>query len=151
MPLRTSRRNYNRISAQQDDAVPVDESNALDEPLSPSSSIDEGEHDAPKGRDEPCTISSTEGLSTLPPIYHEINVVLMDAAQTKFNIKCDKQWSVSEFKEASASVTKVGPQMQRLIHMGKLLQDAETLEHYGISEDGKIIHLFPKPNVVINT
>lgn len=34
--------------------------------------------------------------------------------------------------------------------MGKLLQDEKTLDDFGIDEDDKIIHLFPKPNVVIN-
>ena len=34
--------------------------------------------------------------------------------------------------------------------MGKLLNDSSTLSDFGINEEGKIVHLFPKPNVVIN-
>lgn len=34
--------------------------------------------------------------------------------------------------------------------MGKLLQDEKTLDEFGINENDKIVHLFPKPNVVIN-
>mmetsp|Transcript_20665 Transcript_20665/g.44864 ORF Transcript_20665/g.44864 Transcript_20665/m.44864 type:complete len:446 (-) Transcript_20665:259-1596(-) len=164
MPLRSARRNYNRISANSngDDTsnTNVTESNALDEPLSPSTS--EGADDDDDDDDEnpvkdglsvvqSDTTSSPLVTANLPPIYHEINVILMDAAQSKFNIKCDAQWKVLEFKEVSASVTKVPPQSQRLIHMGKLLQDDSTLEDFGVNENDKIIHLFPKPNVVINT
>ena len=78
-----------------------------------------------------------------------IIVVLMDAAQSKFNVRCHPSWRVSEFKEVSARITKVPPRSQRLIHMGKLLSDGATLDECGIREDGRIVHLFPKPNVVI--
>ena len=87
-----------------------------------------------------------------PPIYDGgIKVTLLDSAQSKFIVHCDKSWTVLEFKETSCRQTKVVPSSQRLIHMGKLLQDDETLDHYGIREDGKIIHLFARPNVVIRT
>lgn len=87
-----------------------------------------------------------------PPIYDGgIKVTLLDSAQSKFIVHCDKSWTVLEFKEASCRQTKVVPNSQRLIHMGKLLQDDETLDHYGIKDDGKIIHLFARPNVVIRT
>lgn len=151
MPLRSSRRNYNRIA--DDGRNGEGESNALDEPLSPSSSFDDG-HDG-EG-DEAAASSSTKDeaaaiISPTPPIVDEISVTLMDAAQSKFSIACDSRWKVSEFKEVSARVTKVPPCSQRLIHMGKLLRDDATLDECGIREDGKIIHLFPKPNVVINS
>ena len=160
MPLRNprrARRNYNRVGNQDDENDNVTESNALDEPLSPSSSFEEQDDgnttsspietsdEGPTGT----TIISLSSAPPAPPIYHEINVVVMDSAQSKFNIKCDKNWKVREFKEASASSTKVAPQSQRLIHMGKLLSDESTLEECGIKESDKIIHLFPKPNVVI--
>ena len=73
----------------------------------------------------------------------------MDAAQSKFNVRCHPSWKVSAFKEVSARITKVPPRSQRLIHMGKLLSDGATLDECGIREDGRIVHLFPKPNVVI--
>lgn len=127
-----SHRSYNRIAITQDNDDPTSNPNSpLSEPLSPSSSFDDIE-------------------SNLPPIYHEINITLLDGAQTKFSISADPQWKVSQLKEASAVVTKVPPESQRLIHMGKLLVDSKTLEESGIAESDVIVHLFPKPNVVIN-
>lgn len=127
-----SHRSYNRIAITQDNDDPTSNPNSpLSEPLSPSSSFDDIE-------------------SNLPPIYHEINITLLDGAQTKFSISADPQWKVSQLKEASAVVTKVPPESQRLIHMGKLLVDSKTLEESGITESDVIVHLFPKPNVVIN-
>jgi len=126
-----SNRTYNRIAISQDaDPPPNNPESPLSEPLSPSSSFDEG---------------------TLPPIYHEINITLLDGAQTKFSIAADPSWKVSQLKAASANVTKVPPQSQRLIYMGKLLVDSKTLEESGIKESEVIVHLFPKPNVIINT
>lgn len=164
MPLRSSRRTYNRVVATDDitsnnngdDVNHI--SNALEEPLSPSTSCDEidtsrGNGDALSSKlDDVGDSLQSSNNNTIPPppIYNEINIILMDAAQTKFNIKCDAKWKVHEFKQVSASITKVPPQSQRLIHMGKLLQDESTLDECGIREDDKIVHLFPKPNVVIN-
>ena len=164
---RSSRRNYNRISANQDNdtlsSSGVNGSNALDEPLSSSSSSSSFENEEANENDDGSPIKSgttaattndsnspsSPSLNNIPPIYNEINVILMDAAQSKFNIACDPKWNISQFKQVSASITKVPPQSQRLIHMGKLLQDRSTLEECGIEESDKIIHLFPKPNVVI--
>ncbi|KAL3757532.1 hypothetical protein ACHAWU_010164 [Discostella pseudostelligera] len=166
--ISSSRRNYNRIVANQDDtAASATAPNALAEPLSPSTSFADGDENCGSRNalsadlvgNQPIssstsTTTTTTAASTLPPlltpnIENEIHVTLMDGAQTKFNITCDAQWTVSEFKEVSSYVTKVPPRSQRLIHMGKLLQDSLTLGECGINEDGKIIHLFPKPNVVI--
>ena len=181
--ITSSRRNYNRIVTNQDDAIITRTTapNALEEPLSPATSSFVEEEDvvncgggtnsqrssadqvvaaaagnrAHTSVSTPATLPASSAM-ILPPINtpaieNEIHVTLMDGAQKKFNITCDAQWKVSEFKEISAHVTKVPPRSQRLIHMGKLLQDTTTLGECGINEDGKIIHLFPKPNVVINT
>ncbi|KAL7508287.1 hypothetical protein ACHAXN_005355 [Cyclotella atomus] len=130
-----SHRTYNRIAITQDTEDPIitNPSSPLNEPLSPSSSFDD------------------DISHNLPPIYNEITITLLDGAQTKFTIAADPQWKVSQFKEASAIVTKVRPESQRLIHMGKLLMDSKTLEESGISQSDVIVHLFPKPNVVINS
>ena len=126
-----SNRTYNRIGIAQDgDPSPNNPESPLSEPLSPSSSFHE---------------------ETLPPIYHEINITLLDGAQAKFSIAADPSWKVSQLKAASADVTKVPPESQRLIYMGKLLVDSKTLEESGIKESEVVVHLFPKPNVVINT
>lgn len=129
-----SHRSYNRISITNDtDVVPPSTHSPLSEPLSPSSSFDDDADNA------------------LPPIHHEIQITLLDGAQTKFSIAADPSWKVSQLKSASAIVTKVPPQSQRLIHMGKLLLDSKTLEESGIRESDVIVHLFPKPNVVIHS
>ena len=89
---RSSHRNYNRISSNQGDdtANNVTESNALDEPLAPSFDfgIDDGDDTPIKDGEKPLITqsSTTASLVIMPPIYHEINVVLMDAAQSKFNM-----------------------------------------------------------------
>ncbi|KAL7429550.1 hypothetical protein ACHAXH_001862 [Discostella pseudostelligera] len=162
--ISSSRRNYNRIVASQDDtAAGTTAPNALAEPLSPATSFADGDENCGGrnvqsvdlvGNQSNITTSTAAAASMVPPlltpnIENEIHVTLMDGAQTKFNITCDAQWTVSEFKEVNSYVTKVPPRSQRLIHMGKLLLDSSTLGECGINEDGKIIHLFPKPNVVI--
>ena len=126
-----SHRTYNRISITQDVDKPDSPNSPLSEPLSPSTSFDDVEN-------------------ALPQIHNEITITLLDGAQTKFSIQADPSWKVSQLKDASAIVTKVPPESQRLIHMGKLLVDTKTLEESGIRESGTIVHLFPKPNVVIN-
>mmetsp|Transcript_30597 Transcript_30597/g.61066 ORF Transcript_30597/g.61066 Transcript_30597/m.61066 type:complete len:436 (+) Transcript_30597:132-1439(+) len=148
MPLRSSRRNYNRVSSSPASSEAIDQSN-LDEPLSPSSSFAAVDNIPAEG-DETEALAINQTAKPTPSIHNEISVVLLDGAQTKFVVKCDPMWKVSEFKSVSASVTKVPPQSQRLIHMGKLLQDEKTLDEFGINENDKIVHLFPKPNVVIN-
>ena len=150
MPLRSIRRTYNRVAIQGDahDDGREQNDNSLDEPLSPSSSFD-GEDGEKMNNDRDETPLNQSGL-TRPPIVNEINVTLLDGATKKFILRCDPAWTVAQFKAASALLTKVPPKSQRLIHMGKLLQDDETLGECGINESEKIVHLFPKPNVVIN-
>ena len=149
MPLRSVRRTYNRVAIQGD--APTDDGNeenenSLDEPLSPSSSFD-GEDDDKinNGKIVESPLNQSSGLaspSPLPPIVNEINITLLDGATKKFTIQCDPAWTVKEFKVASALVTKVPPNSQRLIHMGKLLQDDATLDECGINASEKIVHLF---------
>src|SRR6056300_1110722 len=128
MPLRSVRRTYNRVAIQgdaptTDDGNEENNDNSLDEPLSPSSSFD-GEEDGGSMRnngkaESSLNQSALSSPSALPPIINEINVILLDGATKKFLIKCDPAWTVTEFKKASQLVTKVPPNSQRLIHMGK--------------------------------
>ncbi|KAL7443225.1 hypothetical protein ACHAXM_008854 [Skeletonema potamos] len=150
MPLRSVRRTYNRVAIQGDAPDGTEENgNSFDEPLSPSTSFD-GEDGENKIISDPLSQTGLSSSTQLPPIQNEINVTLLDGATKKFIIKCDPAWTVAEFKSASAVLTKVPPNSQRLIHMGKLLQDDATLDECGINASEKIVHLFPKPNVVIN-
>jgi len=79
-----------------------------------------------------------------------MTVVVLDFAQNRFRVTVCPLWSVRKFKQVGASVHKVQPALQRLIFRGKLLQDEQILEESGIAEDEMIVHLFPKPRVIIH-
>jgi len=79
-----------------------------------------------------------------------ITLVIMDPAQKKFLIKVNTAWSVAMLKKRGEKVHKVGPASQRLIYRGQLLQDHQVLEQIGLNKDNLILHLFPKPRVVIH-
>jgi len=103
MPLRSSRRNYNRVSSSPASSEAIDQSN-LDEPLSPSSSFAAVDNIPAEG-DETEALAINQTAKPTPSIHNEISVVLLDGAQTKFIVKCDPMWKVSEFKSVSASVS----------------------------------------------
>lgn len=81
----------------------------------------------------------------------KMEIIILDATQKKFPIKVKPNWTVQQLKKFGQSVHKCHPSKQRLICMGKLLNDDDTLEKSGIKQSGVIIHLFPKPNVVISS
>mmetsp|Transcript_7681 Transcript_7681/g.15480 ORF Transcript_7681/g.15480 Transcript_7681/m.15480 type:complete len:512 (-) Transcript_7681:650-2185(-) len=85
-------------------------------------------------------------------------ITVLDTAHSKFSVPADPNWTVARFKSAGASRHGVSASSQRLIYMGRLLDDMMTLEECGLDggegdgEDGgssRIVHLFPKPNVVL--
>ncbi|KAL7579985.1 hypothetical protein ACA910_004977 [Epithemia clementina (nom. ined.)] len=78
-----------------------------------------------------------------------ITVVILDVAQKKFHVPVHPTASVSNLKLAGSKVHKVPPDRQRLIYRGKMLQDEDVLSDVGITSDRTIVHLFPKPRVVI--
>jgi hypothetical protein len=80
---------------------------------------------------------------------HMITVVVLDSAQTKFNVRANPDWTIGRFKKVGATVHKIPPISQRLIYRGKLLADSITLRDSGIIQDQVILHLFPKPRVVV--
>ena len=154
MPLRSVRRTYDRVAVRGEDAPDgsEDHEDSSDDPLSSTSaSPDRGDKDKNESKtvNDPINQSGLASSLQLPPIRNEINVNLLDGATKKFSITCDPAWTVKEFKSANCLVTKVAPASQRLIHMGKLLQDDATLDECGINQSEKVIHLFPRPNVVI--
>jgi hypothetical protein len=178
-PRRSSRRNYNRIDGPAADDGHEDDAPSSPSPPSSAleSSDDDARGGRGTNSDDNSIAPSVDRMDDAPSSSSSkslaaavvgggsssgsgggedgdgndnmIDVILMDGAQSKFVIRCDPNWRVSRFKEASANITRVPPRSQRLIHMGKLLDDSTTLRECGIREDGKIIHLFPKPNVVI--
>lgn len=81
-----------------------------------------------------------------------LTVIILDSAQKKFPIPCHTQWTVGKFKRVSSKIHKVIPSQQRLIFRGKMLtNDPQTLEELKIDTDNVIIHLFPKPRVVVTS
>lgn len=144
-------RSYHRVAASDDDVVapepPVvtDSSPTLTSISSNSSlaskSVDDEENDeenslAKEGTDEKAT---------------NLTVTILDYTQKKFTIPAHTQWTIAQFKVASARIHKVPVGLQRLIFRGKLLADETTLHDAGIVESDLIVHLFPKPRVVINS
>jgi len=80
-----------------------------------------------------------------------ITVVILDITQKKFNVDVPATATVETLKHAGAKIHKVSADRQRLIFRGQMLQDDdETLEHLGIASK-TIVHLFPKPRVVIQS
>jgi hypothetical protein len=79
-----------------------------------------------------------------------ITVTILDFMQAKFAVSMNPSWTVKRFKRVGETSHKVASAQQRLIYRGKMLMDSQTLQDAGITEDGVIVHLFPKPRVVIN-
>jgi len=89
-----------------------------------------------------------------------IEITILDSAQNRFAISSidPKATTVQQLKELGMDVHAVPPDQQRLIYMGKMLttdkagDDGEPLRlsDYGIDKEGCIVHLFPKPKVVID-
>mmetsp|Transcript_34757 Transcript_34757/g.51029 ORF Transcript_34757/g.51029 Transcript_34757/m.51029 type:complete len:396 (-) Transcript_34757:476-1663(-) len=133
---RTGGKGYNRV----DQNNPTE--NPLNEPLDPCAST--------PGSTEKSKL--TDGIDVpQPPTEEEggIVVVVLDTMQRKFRVGASPDWTVTQFKTYSSTVHKVPANSQRLIFMGKLLGDDETLREQNLSSSEKIVHLFPKPNVIL--
>jgi hypothetical protein len=114
-------RNYDRIASTEDDA-PLKADDA-------SGGLDQKEEE---------------------DIGERMTVVILDSAQTKFNVQANPDWTIGKFKKVGETVHKIPPLSQRLIYRGKLLADSNTLRECGI-QDKVILHLFPKPRVVVTS
>jgi hypothetical protein len=146
--------NPNKISSSSDEDDEDDDSDDED--------VFEDEHDG--------GTTKTGRAATSPP--NTITVVVLDSAQKRFPIhNVNPNWYVSKFMRMGAKVHKVPPQQQRLIFRGKMLstdpivskdddkdeskkkrKKFKTLRDYGIHTDNDlIVHLFPKPRVVLTT
>ena len=77
-----------------------------------------------------------------------ITITILDSAQNKFEIKLQPDASVVDLKRIGCESHSIPPDQQRLVSMGQLLKDDKSIQDHRIA-DGSIVHLFPKPNVVV--
>lgn len=77
-----------------------------------------------------------------------ISVTILDSAQNKFDISIPANATVLQLKTLGHDVHSIPPEKQRLISMGQLLRDEKLITDHNIVH-GSIVHLFPKPNVII--
>jgi len=151
---RHRRRNYASVANQDiDDEDGTDCSEFQDEPVAATASApaSSGTTKPVAGRGKPKEINDgaesdeEEDAEDLP-----MSLIILDSAQKKFPIPCDKNWTVGKFKRHSAKIHKVAPAQQRLIFRGKMLTvDDQTLAENKLDTNDLIVHLFPKPRVVV--
>lgn len=140
------RRSYEQVAADDEPAEPVQSgSTAVEAPRGPSGppgrrysrvSLDEGDTQAPEPLEE-----ADDGS--------RVTITILDFAHNKFTLSVNPSWSIQTLKLKGQEVHKVVPERQRLVYQGRLLQDEVSLADSGIAADGLIVHLFPKPRVVI--
>jgi hypothetical protein len=84
-----------------------------------------------------------------------LTVVILDFTQKKFRINhVDISWNVKKLKQLGYAIHQVPVSQQRLIFRGQLLEDDKLLSQYSgfhTNDNEVIVHLFPKPRVVITT
>ncbi|GAX15595.1 hypothetical protein FisN_3Hh065 [Fistulifera solaris] len=136
--MRNQRRRYNPVASHEEGANEETESEVIAEETEESS------------RTEGSLAEEDVSVASIPAPRDDFEVTILDFAQTKFSVPASPQWTIAQLMQAGTVVHKVSPSRQRLIFRGKLLADGEkTLQDYGINETGMIVHLFPKPRVVI--
>ena len=67
----------------------------------------------------------------------DVTVKTLDGRNRNFSVRDDM--TVKEFKEHIASEVEIPPDRQRIIHVGKVLQDEKKLDDYKVH--GKCVHL----------
>lgn len=118
---------------------------------------DDPEEAAPANENSPLDGGSRSSSNNRQDDGTSITITILDTAHSKFDVRADPSWTVARFKRAGTARHGVAASGQRLIYMGRLLDDMTTLEECGLGasdsagEENKIVHLFPKPNVVVRT
>mmetsp|Transcript_5625 Transcript_5625/g.7844 ORF Transcript_5625/g.7844 Transcript_5625/m.7844 type:complete len:407 (-) Transcript_5625:122-1342(-) len=138
MPRPRGRRNYNRVAGDED---------AKQEGK-------KGKSDAKKNKettdDETVSLDpKTAATDEIDDEENRISITILDPAQSKFKLSVNPEWTIGKVKEIGHNVHKVEASAQRLIYRGKMLSDETTLKEAGISKEKTIVHLFPKPKVVV--
>ncbi|OEU21547.1 hypothetical protein FRACYDRAFT_181450 [Fragilariopsis cylindrus CCMP1102] len=107
--------------------------------------------------DENCTGDKKEVETTEEKVGEKdeittLTVTILDSSHKKFVIPCNASWTIGKFKLQSSLIHQVPPKQQRLIYHGKMLtNDSQTLLENKINSSDIIIHLFPKPRVVVTS
>lgn len=130
-------RAYNRVSS------------SFDEPHDGVSDPEDSVTIATLGTTEEDDASNDFGLADAEEGYFTLTI--MDPAHRKFQVPASPEWTVLDLKQKGFKIHKVAASSQRLIYMGRMLQDSDTLRDVGLTEPKTIIHLFPKPRVVVST
>mmetsp|Transcript_2857 Transcript_2857/g.5349 ORF Transcript_2857/g.5349 Transcript_2857/m.5349 type:complete len:468 (-) Transcript_2857:177-1580(-) len=141
---RPPRRRFDRVNSPSSDHLLLQEEQDVSSP-SPSSNAMSG---APDTETNSLTRQSTNTIGTADDDDNHIIVSILDSAQNKFEINVPPDSTVLDLKVRGQEVHSIPPEKQRLICMGQLLQDGKRIRDHNIV-NGSIIHLFPKPNVVI--
>mmetsp|Transcript_21608 Transcript_21608/g.60058 ORF Transcript_21608/g.60058 Transcript_21608/m.60058 type:complete len:525 (-) Transcript_21608:69-1643(-) len=153
---RLRRRNYTSV-ANDDVDIDVDIDNDIDtdtdtgvpETDKPTGTKTDHENDKQNGNE---TENENETESEATEQDCDLSIIILDATQKKFPIPCRSDWTVETFKRKSARIHKVPPPQQRLIFRGRMLtNDEDTLRDYKLDTSDLIVHLFPKPRVVVTT
>lgn len=98
------------------------------------------------------TISGEDEDSTVTDVdvkKEGVEVIILDFTHSRFSIQLPSlESTILDLKVAGTLLHSVNVNQQRLIYQGKLLTDDTTLQDSGI-RNGSIVHLFPKPRVVV--
>lgn len=116
---------YQTVAGQEDDGD-VDDAG--------SNSVNESADDILQHKDEDSAVT--------------MNVTVLDFTHRRFVVPVTPDATVQDLKAAGVAFHAVPVDQQRLIFQGKLLQDEATLTTSRIVENS-IVHLFPKPRVVV--
>ena len=90
-----------------------------------------------------------DDIETSTSISTNITITILDSAQNKFSISIPPDASVQDLKRIGHAIHSIPPDKQRLVSMGQLLKDEKSITDHKIA-NGSIVHLFPKPNVIIS-
>mmetsp|Transcript_23244 Transcript_23244/g.53962 ORF Transcript_23244/g.53962 Transcript_23244/m.53962 type:complete len:411 (+) Transcript_23244:181-1413(+) len=137
---------YNRVAEHEDDeataAIPAG-NEERPAPDTAASSVDADSTDTKKTQDDEEDDEEEVG--------DFISIAILDAAQTRFQVSINPAWNVDRLKKEGVGIHKIPVDQQRLVYMGRMLADETILKDAGITKEDSIVHLFPKPRVVLSS
>ncbi|KAF2840374.1 UV excision repair protein Rad23 [Patellaria atrata CBS 101060] len=78
-----------------------------------------------------------------------MKITFKDLKQQKFVIEAEPSELISDVKARISAEKGWEPSLQKLIYSGKILQDGNTVESYGIEEKGFIVCMISKPKAAL--